>query len=143
MDLEAKIDFKDLKKQKNKSKKQFKKAIKQKDYDMIQQCLTFIKKYDEMVKTEKYEKYYNSLPKDTKEIIRLRAEITMLKDIDLSVFEIFEKRLSDAITEHINKHCARELIKMKKQLTNVKKQVSLKQTKRVKAPTKVKQMNIT
>ncbi len=143
MDIEAKIDYKDLKKQKNINKKKFNKAVKNKDYNTIQECLIFIEKYDEMVETEKYEKYYNSMPQQTKEIISLRKEIAMLKDIDLSIFEIFEKRLSDKITEHINKHCARELIKMKKQLTNANRQVQQKKKVRTKAPTKVKGLNIT
>ena len=50
--MEAKIDYKDLKQQKNKNRKQFKKALKQKDYDMIQQCLLFVRKYDEMVEIQ-------------------------------------------------------------------------------------------
>ena len=48
MVIESKIDFKDLKRQKNSNKKQFKRGLKEKDYNMISQCLLFVKKYDEI-----------------------------------------------------------------------------------------------
>ena len=143
MDIEAKIDYKDLKKQKNINKKKFNKAVKNKDYDTIQECLTFLKKYDEMVETKKYEKYYNSMPPQTKEIISLREQITIIRDVDLSIFEIFEKRLSDAITEHINQYTERRLIQIKKSLTTANRQVQQKQKVRTKAAPKIKGLNIT
>ena len=145
MDIEAKIDFKDLKKQKNKNKKKFKKAVKKFDYDTIQECLTFLKKYDEMVNDggEKYEKYFFNLPPQTREIIMLRKSIADLKNIDLTIYEIFEKRLSDKLTTHINGYVERRLIQMKKQLVNANKQVQMKQPKRVKAAPKKHKLNIT
>ena len=145
MDIEAKIDFKDLKKQKNKNKKKFNKAVKKMDYDTIQECLTFLKKYDEMVNDggEKYEKYFFNLPPQTREIIMLRKNIANLKNIDLSIYEIFEKRLSDKLTTHINGYVERRLIQMKKQLVNANKQVQMKQKVRVKAPPKKYKLNIT
>lgn len=148
MSIEAKVDFRDLKKQKNSNRKQFKKAIKQKDYDMIQQCLTFVEKYDEMCKDvvgykPKYQKYFNQLPVDTKEIIKLREQISQLKDIDLTIYEVFEKRISDAIKDHVNKYVEKRLIQMKKSLTTAKKQVSMKAPKRMKAPARQKKLNIT
>jgi len=145
MELESKIDFRDLKKQKNKNKKRFKKAVKKMDYDTIQECLTFLKKYDEMVNDggEKYEKYFFNLPPQTREIIMLRKSIADLKNIDLSIYEIFEKRLSDKLTNHINGYVERRLIQMKKQLVNANKQVQKRQTVRVKALPKKRQLNIT
>ena len=146
MDIKSKIDYKDLKKQKNSNKKQFKKAIKQKDYDMIQQCLKFVEKYDEMLESDsykqKYMKYYNQLPVDTKEIIRLRKDINELKQIDLQIMEIFEERLIKKMTKHLNQYTERRLIEMKKQLVNANRQVSKKTTVRMKGQQKVKKMNI-
>ena len=138
MELETKIDFKDLKKQKNINKKKFKKAVKKMDYDTIQECLTFVEKYDEMVETEKYDKYYKSMPPQTREIIRLRRDLAIVKSVDLSIYEIFEKRLSDSIKEHINKYTERKLIVMKKQLVNANKQVKTRQKVRTKAQPKRK-----
>ena len=143
MDLETKIDFLDLKKQKNINRKKFKQAVKKIDYNTIQECLIFVEKYDKMVNTEKYNKYFNSMPPQTKEIILLRKEIANIKSVDLSIFEIFEKRLSESITEHINQYTNRRLITMKKQLVNANKQVQVRQNVRIKAQPKKKQLNIT
>ncbi len=83
------------------------------------------------------------MPQQTKEIISLREQITIIRDVDLSVFEIFEKRLSDAITEHINQYTERRLIQIKKSLTNANRQVQQKKKVRTKAAVKVKGLNIT
>ncbi len=139
MDIEAKIDYKDLKKQKNINRKQFKKAIKNKDYDMIQQCLVFVKKYDEMVRTEKYEKYFNMMSNEVKEIINLRNHINELKDFDTSIYEIFEEKLIKRMSQHINRYTEKRLQEMKKALVEAQKQIILRKTRRTPAPKRQKQ----
>ena len=139
MDIEAKIDYKDLKKQKNINRKQFKKAIKNKDYDMIQQCLVFVKKYDEMVRTEKYEKYFNMMSNEVKEIINLRNHINELKDFDTSIYEIFEEKLIKRMSQHINRYTEKRLGEMKKALVEAQKQIVLRKTRRTPALKRQKQ----
>lgn len=118
----SKLELKELKKQKNIMKKKYKKAIKKSEYDTIQEYLTFIKKYDEIVETQKYEKYFNMMDNKTKEIINLREQINNLKDFDTSIYSIFSEKLTLQMKEHINKYTERRLIQIKKQLVAVKKQ---------------------
>ncbi len=136
MNLEQNIDLKDLKKQKNEMRKIFKKAIKQYDLDKIQQGLSFIEKYDEIVKSYKYEKYYNMLTPQIKEAIRVRDELAVMKEFDTRVYDIFEEKLMERMKSHIDKYNNKMLFKIKKDLTSTKKQIDKKNKNRVKHPSK-------
>ncbi len=142
MSLETEIDFKELKKQKNIKKKQFKNAIKSRNYDMISECLVWIKKYDELTSANKSDKYNHQLPNEVKEILRLRQEIKQLKDIDLTIYEIFEARICGAIKKQLNQYVEKQFKDIKKQLC-LKSQMAVKQQKRTRAAPKKKKLNIT
>ena len=67
-----------------------------------------------------------------KEIIRLREEISYLKDFDTSIYEVFEEKLTKKMTDHINNYTERRLVQMKKQLISVKKQkINITRTKAI------------
>ena len=114
MNLEQNINLKDLKKQKNEMRKIFKKAIKQWNLDKIQQGLSFIEKYDEIVKSYKYQKYYNMLTPQIKEALRVRDELAAIKEFDCRVYDTFEEKLMGRMKTHIDTYNNKMLFKIKK-----------------------------
>lgn len=130
------IDLKDLKKEKNKMRKIYKKAIKQWNLNKIQECLAFIEKYDEIVKQYKYEKYYNMLSPQIKEALRVRDEMVALKDFDTKVYDTFSAQILSEIKKDMVKYNDKALHKMKKDMMGVKKQIKNRNRNRVKHPSK-------
>lgn len=130
------IDLRDLKKQKKKIRKIYKKAIKKRDYNKIQGCLKFITTYDEIAHQYKYEKYYNMLSPEIKEVLRIREEMVALKEFDTSIYDLFEEKLVGRMSANMNKMFEKRIHQMKREMLGHKRVIGNKNKNRVRHPSK-------
>lgn len=136
--------LKEMKQYKKDNKKLLKKSLKNKDYESIEICIEFIKKYDGLYKTMKYEKYLKQLKinenilqvlerrhQNRLNVEKLKERIEKLEELNYNIYEHFKEKMTKEVSQHINRYTEKRISEIEKRMRKEKQRAPIKRNKPV------------